>query len=129
MPLTSDEISLIRINIGDDELVPVYSEDELNVYYDLAVAIYPDKSYVDVVTVYALRGILADAAKRVDYIQNESQENLSQRFRQIKALLDFWESKVGLNVPELGFGVINLGIDTDSLRNTDEWESWYMWYA
>lgn len=125
MALTAQQITLVRTFTGDSDTdTPVFSDTELQVFAGIAETDYAEFDLVGVVTVFVLRGLLANRAKFADYVQNESQENESQIFRQVKTLLEKWESQLGLLGQELYLGSIDLGLSSDE-DGIDDWSSWY----
>lgn len=125
MALTPEQIALVRTFTGDSTTdTPVFSDTELQVFAGIAETSYTEYDLVGVVTVFVLRGLLANRAKFADYVQNESQENESQIFRQIKTLLEKWESQLGLLGQNLYLGAIDLALSADE-DGIDDWSSWY----
>lgn len=126
MALTAEQIALIRAFTGDSSTdTPVFSDPELQTFATLAASEHPDLNVINVVTVYVLRGLLSNRTKFSDYVQNESQENESQVFRQLLRTLEKWEGIAGMTGGILFLGQIDLGISA-SEDGVTEWEdSWY----
>lgn len=69
-------------------------DDDIDDIFDEAAETYSDGATAAAYTrVLVLQGILADSAKLVNYRQNESQENMSDVFKHVQALLNVWEEK------------------------------------
>ena len=69
-------------------------DDDIDDIFDEAAETYTDATTAAAYTrVLVLQGILADSAKLVNYRQNESQENMSDVFKHVQALLNVWEEK------------------------------------
>lgn len=84
--LTTDQLLYLRDDIGDDGTV--FTDNELNRNYTRA-----DGDYNKAVVI-TLRQLLAQSAKLHDYRIAQSSESLSQVYKQVKGLLDYWESQV-----------------------------------
>ncbi|KAB2861022.1 MAG: hypothetical protein K8L91_07935 [Anaerolineae bacterium] len=92
MPATAQQISDFREDIGDVGSPPIFDDDAVNRIYDRAIAAYSDaETYEAEMRVIGIRQLLADAAKRVSYKQNQSSENMSDVFKHLKQLLDLWQ--------------------------------------
>lgn len=87
MPATPSQITLIRMQTADTATPPAFSDAEINLLWDVAAEIYSANSQILIQTkIYMFDGLLADAAKRVNYKQNQSSENLSDIFKHLLEL-------------------------------------------
>ncbi len=93
MPATEQQISDFREDIGDVGSPPIFDDTAINRIYDRAMAAYSDTAtYEAEMRVLGIRQLLADAAKRVSYKQNQSSENMSDVFKHLKQLLELWQA-------------------------------------
>lgn len=93
MPATAQQISDFREDIGDVGATPIFDDGAVNRIYDRATATYSDiATYEAEMRVLGIRQLLADAAKRVSYKQNQSSENTSDVFKHLKQLLELWQA-------------------------------------
>lgn len=89
MPPSASQLSLIRLQIGDTGASPAFSDAEINALWDIAADTYSATGQLNAQTrVYLLDALLADAAKRVTYEQNQSKEQLSDVFKNLLKLRD-----------------------------------------
>ena len=107
MPATADQLTFLRLMIGDTSTDPskqAFSDAALNTLWDWAAGSYSDDALILAQTkVYCFRGLLANSAKMVTYKQNQSSENQSDIFKHVKQLLERAESELaGLETSVLG---------------------------
>lgn len=88
MPLTADQISDFRADIGDNPSNPVFTDDELNRLYTRA-----SESY-EVAVVYAIEQLMANATKLTKYSIGQVSQDSNQVFENLKKLRELWKSKV-----------------------------------
>ncbi len=92
MPATAQQITDFREDIGDVGATPIFDNPAVQRIYDRATAAYTDiPTYEAEMRVLGIRQLLADAAKRVSYKQNQSSENMSDVFKHLKQLLELWQ--------------------------------------
>lgn len=86
--LTSDQLSDLQmdLDIGDDQLV--FTDAELNRLYNRANGVYYKTE------VLAFRVLLASNSKFVSYTEGQTQEDRSDRFKQVQATLTYLETVV-----------------------------------
>lgn len=73
---------------------------EIDILYTRAEARYGAGTLAteDYVRIIAIRRLLAGAAKRTDYRQNQSEDKLSQIFQALKQLLQFYREELDLAI-------------------------------
>lgn len=86
--LTPDQLSDIQmdLDIGDDQLV--FTDAELNRFYNRAAGVFYKTE------VLAFRVLLASSSKWVNYTEGQTQEDRSDRFKQVQATLTYLETTV-----------------------------------
>lgn len=91
---TSAQRERLRADIDADSTT--FPDDEVDDIFEEAQESYSDSAaYTAYTRVIALRRLLASAAKRTSYVQNQSSENLSDVFKHLKQLLDLWQGELG----------------------------------
>lgn len=90
---TAAQRDRLRRDIGADATTML--DAEADALFDEAAESYSDASVSGVYTrVLALRGYVASKAKLASYTQNEESEDLSDIFKHLTKLLDYWESEL-----------------------------------
>lgn len=97
MSATSDELTLIRMAIGDTSSA-TFSDSELQALWTDVATDYNTSTERKLiryqVVIDAIEVIMVDAAKRTTYRAGSSQENLSDVFKHLKELHDRWSAKL-----------------------------------
>ena len=94
MAATTQQRDDLRLDIGDSG--SVFSDDELDRIWDRAVAAAGTSNNHALeaeARVYAIRQLMANAAKLVSYKANQSTENQSDIFKHLKDLLKYWQEE------------------------------------
>lgn len=92
---TATQRMRFRNDVGDDLTNPSFSDAEIDDLYLQAT----EQSITDVESVEtfvrwrAFEQLLVNAAKRVTYTQNQSSETLSDLFKHLKDMLDYWKKR------------------------------------
>ncbi len=86
--LSSDQLADMQmdLDIGDNQLV--FTDDELNRFYTRASGVFYKAE------VLAVRVLLASNSKFVSYTEGQTQEDRSDRFKQVQAFLTYLETVV-----------------------------------
>lgn len=111
--LTTQQLEDFRIDL-DLPVNAVFTDAELNRFYARASEDY------DTAKVYALRALLASAAKLHDYKAGQSSESLSQVVDNMRKNLRDMESNAGMGGAVISVGNFSLNIDA-SETNATEW--------
>lgn len=111
--LTTQQLADFRIDL-DLPVNAVFTDAELNRFYARASEDY------DTAKVYALRALLASAAKLHDYKAGQSSESLSQVVDNMRKNLRDMESNAGMGGAVISVGNFSLNIDA-SETNATEW--------
>jgi hypothetical protein len=99
--------SELRLDTGTDDTSLI--DDEIDAIYVTAENLYSDATAADAYArVVVFRRLLAQAAARTTYKQNQSSENLSDLFDHYKAMLAVWESTLS-SASGLAIGAVLLG--------------------
>lgn len=114
--LTTDQLTDLRGDIGDTGSAQAFTDAELQRLYTRAVA---DGGDYDLTVVYAIRRLLASAAKLVTYKQGGTFQDDDQMFTHLEKLLDRWERIAGVGGGLIRTGVILLGLD--EVDSSSEW--------
>jgi hypothetical protein len=112
--LTADEIEYIRAMSGDVCETYDVSDVLMQKLHDRGLEMTCGCTAAeDVTVVLVLRARVAKAAR----LTNESSEGVStsysQKYVQLKELLDQWESKCGLSGGTITIGTLDMGLDSD----------------
>lgn len=109
MSLTAIQLSDFRADIGDTGSSPAFTDDELQRLYTRAD---DDEALA---RVYAIRQLIAHAAKFSDYTVGQTSERKSQIFDHlVTRLLPLWEAEAGILGGVLHTGGLDTGTDQDS---------------
>ena len=80
----------LRLDTGTDDIS--LTDSEIDAIYTTAESLYSDATAVDAYTrVVVFRRLMAAAAPRTSYKQNQSSENLSDLFDHYRLMLSMWE--------------------------------------
>jgi len=102
MPLTAEQLTDLRADLGDTGASPAFSDAELERLYVRA-----GENYAKTM-VMALNQLLASVSKLTDYTQNQTQEKASQVFGHLSKLRDIWQAQASGS--STGMKVVRVGI-------------------
>ncbi len=96
MPPTDSQRARLRMMIGDSNPdLEAFSDAELDALWDWAAETYSAANLIFVQTkIYAFDALLVDSAKRVNYKQNQSSEDLSDIFKALLKLKEKAENEL-----------------------------------
>jgi hypothetical protein len=124
MSATSDELTLMRMAIGDTGTPPVFTDEELQLFWTDAATVHSvstaRRAVRFQVVVDALETLMADAAKRVSYKQNASTESLSDVFKHLKELHAKHQAKLAAEVAATR-GAMKIGTMEKKPSRLREW--------
>lgn len=83
LSLTSDQLTDFQGDVGIDATQTVFTDAELNRLYNRANGDY------SLAVIMAFDQLLADSAKWVNYTEGQTQEDRSDRFKQVMALVEY----------------------------------------
>lgn len=90
---TETQREQLRLDTGTDETS--LTNDEIDDIYTAAATLYDDSGPQDAYArVVVFRRLLAQAAPRASYKQNQSSESVSDLFDHYKQMLAYWEGKL-----------------------------------
>lgn len=96
MPATETQKQRFRNAVGDTDSTK-FTDNQIDDLFDAASEDYPDgssKTLFAAAVVGGFESLLAQAAERVSYQQNESQEDLSDLTKNYKEALKYWSEKL-----------------------------------
>ena len=111
MPVSDEWAAALRADTGTDSTSLL--DAEIDDIYDAGAALYTDAASLEAygrVTVF--RRLMAQAASRTSYKQNQSQEQLSDLIKNYKMMVDLWQQKLDdavADVESAAVGAIKLG--------------------
>lgn len=108
---TATQRTRFRNDIGDDLTNPSFSDAEIDdLYLQATEQSITDADIVELFVRWrAFEQLLVNAAKRVTYTQNQSSETLSDLFKHLKDMLDYWRRRYDDAVTLLLGGVVMWG--------------------
>lgn len=99
MAVTQTQIDRLRRDTGTNETS--LPDEDIQDIFDEAGERYTDETTIAAYArVLVIQSLLSSSAKLATYKQNESQENLSDIFKNLQALLKVWEGKVDAAITE-----------------------------
>lgn len=109
MPLTAQQISDLRADIGDTGTPAVFDEDGLNRLYDRVSGAKDEAQRHEATLGLMARQLMTSAAKLHDYAAGQSREDLSQVFEHLRQVYELYRPAVqaALNhAPQLGIATL-----------------------
>lgn len=88
LTLTADQLTDMQFDLGINSSEDVFTDAELNRLFNRANGVYFKA------IVIALRALMVDASKWVNYTEGQTQEERSDRFKQVQDALTYYEEKV-----------------------------------
>jgi hypothetical protein len=81
-----------RADIGDNGTPPAFSDADIDRLFVRAGVAYTDDPTIEAeVRILGIMQLMGDAAKLVNYKQNESSESQSDIFKHLEKMLDIWK--------------------------------------
>lgn len=100
--LTTTDRFFVQTQTGIGDAEGVFTNDNLDLFYTIA------DSDVNTTILYVLRSIAADTAKLHDYRIAQSSESLSQVFKQVSDLVDYWDKEINSGAEQVVMGAYRI---------------------
>lgn len=111
----------LRADTGTDETS--LPDDEIDAIYTDSEGLYSATTSIDAYTrVVVFRRLMAQAAPRTSYKQNQSQENLSDLFKHYQSMVKFWQDELATaEVDAEALGAVRISKMRRVPTRTKEW--------
>lgn len=111
----------LRADTGTDETS--LPDDEIDTIYTDSEVLYTASTSIDAhARVVVFRRLMAQAATRTSYKQNQSQENLSDLFKHYQTMVKFWQDELATaEVDAAALGAVRMGKQKRVPSRIKEW--------
>lgn len=111
----------LRADTGTDDTS--LSDDEIDTIYEGSEELYTAATSIDAYArVVVFRRLMAQAAPRTSYKQNQSQENLSDLFKHYQSMVAFWQDELATaEVGAAALGAVRMGRTKRVPSRPKEW--------